>query len=291
MIPASNRLCIIAGMPRASTTFLYHTLARHPDIFVPSRKELEYFSLNSDRGSDWYLNFFKEKSASQVGFDISPLYFFDPGTPAAIRDYFEQPKVVLIIRDPAEFLVSFFKNRVAADGPGLEFDAYLDGYRYTKDGSSIDLAFRPGVFEECMRRFSENLGSGLLLVDFRLVGTEPLRVLRAIERFCGLAGHFDDDNFENVKVNASDQLNIRLVNRLMHQKWFADLVTALVPKKLIMAARYRLQTAGRPGRPQFDRDIESQRLEQADRLYAGDAKYIQDLFSDSPLRLGNGEPY
>ena len=53
-----SKICIVVGMPRAATTYLYQTLASHPDAFVPARKELEFYSINYARGNAWYESFF-----------------------------------------------------------------------------------------------------------------------------------------------------------------------------------------------------------------------------------------
>lgn len=286
-----NRICVIAGMPRASTTFLYHTLDKHPSCFMPARKELEYFSLNEGRGADWYYDFFADTNPAQVGFDISPMYFFAEGAPEKIKAFFTRPKVVLIVRDPAEFAMSFYRNRVAADGPGLEFEAFLSGYQYHKDDACIEMSIGPGVLMSRIEAFRNCLADDLLLIDFRLIQNAPVRALQAIERFCGIEAYFSDSNFDNVKVNASDQLNIKFINRLMHKKWFADTVAAVVPKKLIMAVRYRLQTAKRSGAAVVAPDVETRYAQETRAKLAQDAEYIDSLFSGSPLVLGSGQAF
>ena len=185
MNPSSTtqQICVVAGMPRASTTFLYHTLASHPSCFVPSRKELEYFSLNGSRGDDWYRSFFADANPADTALDISPLYFFSPGCAQRISEYFKRPRVVLILRNPAEFIVSFYNNRRAADGESLLFEEFLAGYEYQKDGEHMHLGFRPGLFRERILEFQSVLGDNLLLIDFRSIQEDPLAALQAIERF------------------------------------------------------------------------------------------------------------
>ncbi|MBN2757956.1 MAG: hypothetical protein JXR51_12320 [Bacteroidales bacterium] len=41
-------------MPRAGTTFMYHYLQKHPEVFLPYRKEIQYFDLNYSEGENWY---------------------------------------------------------------------------------------------------------------------------------------------------------------------------------------------------------------------------------------------
>ena len=35
---------VVVGAPKCGTTSLYHYLRQHPEVFLPSQKELHYFS-------------------------------------------------------------------------------------------------------------------------------------------------------------------------------------------------------------------------------------------------------
>lgn len=286
----AHRIVIVAGMPRAATTFLYHTLAKHPKAWVPPRKEVEYFSLNHYRGEDWYYSFFEGAAPDQVGFDISPIYFMEPDVPSRIHDFNPDAKVVLLIRDPVEFVLSFFANRRGATHEELSFSDFLSGHTYDKDGRTVEFDFDDGRIQETIERFRSTFGPNLLLCSYGTVREDPLPVLQAIESFAGLPAYFDSDNFENVRVNASDQRNIVWLNRLMHQKWFADLVVRLVPKRLILHARYWVQTRRNSGpeAPRMQGTEEDRAL--AERGLASDKLYVDELFRDSGLLLGTGEP-
>jgi len=82
-----NKIFIIPGMPRAGTTFLYHNLQLHPEIFVPYRKEVNYFTFDHKRGEKWYFSMFDEMTDNQIGADISPFYFMDDFAPERIKKY------------------------------------------------------------------------------------------------------------------------------------------------------------------------------------------------------------
>jgi hypothetical protein len=129
------------------------------------------------------------------------------------------------------------------------------------------------------------------MCSYELIRRDPLPVLRAIERFGGMPSHFEAGNFDNVRVNASDQRNIVWLNRLMHSKWFADLVVRLVPKWVILRARYWVQTRRHSDAPSGGSPGNEQDLALAEDRFAEDRRYIEDLFRESGLMLGNGEPF
>lgn len=284
---APCRIVIVAGMPRAATTFLYHTLANHPKAWIPPRKELEYFSVNAHRGSEWYYGFFEGAAADQVGFDISPIYFMVPETPDRIRSFDPDARVVLLVRDPVEFVLSFFANRQGASHGGLEFEDFLDGHMYSKDGQTVEFVFEDGRIQKTLERFREVFEDRLLLCSYDAIGEDPLPVLKAIEAFSGLPSYFTPDNFENVRVNASDQRNIVWLNWMMHQRWFADLVVRLIPRTLILKARYWVQTR-RTASGAIPDDTADRNRRYAEERLASDRAYVQELFRDRPMLLGNG---
>jgi hypothetical protein len=287
-----NDICIIAGMPRAATTFLYYTLPKHPSVYVPKRKETEFFSLNRYRGTDWYLDFFKDMQDGQIGFDISPMYFLDPESPRRIIDFDPNMKVILMVRHPAEWIVSFFKNRQAAEFKKLDFKKFLDGHEYEKDGRVLKLEFKNDAVKRSIGHYMDLMGRNLLLIHFKLFTDSPLSVLQAIEKFISIPHFFNDHNFENVKINASDQKSNKIINRLMHSKLFADLVVKIFPKNLIMSIRYRSQvsTAGKDKTP-FNNEENNQDLDLAKETLKNDITFISDLFRESLVLYGSGEAF
>lgn len=42
------------GPDRAGTTWLHRALARHPQVFVPTAKEVLFFDQHWERGLHWY---------------------------------------------------------------------------------------------------------------------------------------------------------------------------------------------------------------------------------------------
>ena len=101
---------IVAGMPRSATTYLYHMLQRHPQIFTPYIKEINYFVAKYDRGIDWYVELFKDAAPYQITFDVSPATFLDPEADQRIMQHFPQAKILVMVRDPLEWCLSFYSQ-------------------------------------------------------------------------------------------------------------------------------------------------------------------------------------
>ena len=287
-----NNISIIAGMPRAATTFLYHTLPKHPSIFVPSRKETDYFSVNYYRHIDWYLGFFREMPASHVGFDISPIYFMDQHSPERILKFNPNIKVSLIIRNPVEWILSFYKRFQAQTYKHLDFKLLLNGYTYKKDGKTLKLNFKNSSIKKTILKYADVFGDNLLLCDFGLFDENPLPILKAIETFVGIPSFFNKNNFKNVKLNPGDKQSLKFANILMQQKWFADLITNLFPKKVILLVRYKLQASTiKKNKFEIKRKPDDHKGKYAQEAFAEDLEFVSELFKTSQLLLGKGTPF
>ena len=108
---------IIAGFPKCGTTSLHHYLNEHPEIYMPTQKELHFFTYNilsklnngpKDRivkktqidSSEQYLGFYKNvKNETAVG-DASPSYINYPDQFQEIKEYLNDPKLIILLRDP-----------------------------------------------------------------------------------------------------------------------------------------------------------------------------------------------
>ena len=110
---------IIAGFPKCGTTSLHHYLDEHPEIYMPAQKELHFFTCNilsklnngpkdaivkqtQINSSEKYLNFYKSARNEIAIGDASPSYINYPSQFKKIKEYLNDPKVIIILRDPID---------------------------------------------------------------------------------------------------------------------------------------------------------------------------------------------
>src|SRR5690554_2260780 len=110
---------IIAGFPKCGSTALHYYLEDHPQIYMPKQKELHFFTnaiiskLNQGTGdkevkktqitnlNDYLKCFENVKTELAVG-DASPSYANYPEVLDEINKQLNNPKIVLLLRDPIQ---------------------------------------------------------------------------------------------------------------------------------------------------------------------------------------------
>ncbi len=109
--PAASPDIFIVGVMKGGTTVLHDYICTHPKIRAGSQKEIHYFSLFYHEGPEWYANHFKDVKPKFRTIDASPTYFDATNTaqlPRLIRGFTEDPRVILITRDPIQRAISQF---------------------------------------------------------------------------------------------------------------------------------------------------------------------------------------
>jgi len=96
---------LIGGAARSGTTFLYHLLDRHPNIFMakPVRPEPKFFSVDDvySRGIGYYAEtWFAEVSDASVAGEKSTSYLECPEAANRIARHLPKAKLIFILRDP-----------------------------------------------------------------------------------------------------------------------------------------------------------------------------------------------
>jgi hypothetical protein len=99
------------GTIRSGTTWWHYLISCHPDVArAPGRpKEVRYFNQFSHTcqrpDPQVYYEYFPRPQGKQCG-EWSPRYMFDPWTPPLLAQLAPQAKLLVLVRDPLERLIS-----------------------------------------------------------------------------------------------------------------------------------------------------------------------------------------
>lgn len=109
---------LIIGAQKCATTSLHLYLASYPEVWMSEEKELDFFGgpgwKNWERGLDWYEAQFP--TDAPIRGESSPSYTAHPfvaDVPERIRGLIPDCKMIYIVRDPVERLISHYMHVVA----------------------------------------------------------------------------------------------------------------------------------------------------------------------------------
>ncbi len=119
-----ENLFIIAGAQRSGTTFLYHILDAHPEIYMakPIKPEPKFFC-NSEEyclGKEYYINkYFSVSDQYRAYGEKSTSYMTTKDTPINIYRMFPKAKLIFLLRNPIERAISNYwfsvKNKLETE--------------------------------------------------------------------------------------------------------------------------------------------------------------------------------
>jgi hypothetical protein len=191
---------IVIGAMKAGTTSLHHYLSCHPEIAMTAEKEPTFFTAegNWTKGLDWYRGQFEANG--RLRGEASPDYTKFPrhaGVPARMHAILPNAKLIYLVRDPVERLVSH----------------YIDAYSFRRANAPLDRILREPEgrhYVACSKYFLQ-LEQYLPHYDFEqflVVATEDLaaqrqETLARIFRFLGVDDTFSSPEFDRVLYERS----------------------------------------------------------------------------------------
>jgi hypothetical protein len=279
-------------MPRAGTTYLYSTLAKHPQVHISYRKESHYFSVNYIKGSAWYESLYEGLKPEKLPADINPMYFLDPLSPERIAKTLNRPKVVLGVRNPIDFIISLYGNVITHGGNPPPINDWVNGFAWNLSDKAPPLEF--SLTERPIRRIISDwaniFGTDLLLYDFAYFETALFDVLQAIEKHVGLTPYLNESNADNTKINATGRRNFWLANRLIANPRFLETVYRFLPNRLICLVKInydRLAVRGTQPNQKESASVTIAEREMLEERFRLDMEFYHHLFSEYPIINGN----
>ena len=104
--------CFLIGAQKAGTSSFYNWLSQHPEINAPEEmKDTHFFSHEKYflKGTDWLESFYKSNVQKPVLLKGAVNYIYFPQIAAAIKNYNNQSKFILVLRDPVKRALSAYQ--------------------------------------------------------------------------------------------------------------------------------------------------------------------------------------
>jgi hypothetical protein len=150
MMPATLPNFVIIGAQKSGTTSLAYYLKAHPQVYMAPRKEVRYFDLNYDKGTQWYMEQFagSKKKHRAVG-EATPSYMSFEEVPARMAQVIPQARLIAILRDPVDRAYSHYWHNRSRGLQPLEFaDALAAEPEHIASEDPTDRRYRFHVYEK-----------------------------------------------------------------------------------------------------------------------------------------------
>jgi hypothetical protein len=106
---------VVIGAPKCGTTFFYHLLTQHPHVEPSAFKELHFFDLLFEEGTEWYRHCFfppQERDGRQtITGEGTPSYLFHPHAAERMAGVIPEARLIALLRNPVDRTYSAYHHR------------------------------------------------------------------------------------------------------------------------------------------------------------------------------------
>lgn len=186
---------LVIGAAKSGTTSLFNYLRYHPQIFVPTIKEPNFFGMDEHyaQGLEHYAKLFNEAKPSQLCGEASTDYSKWPKFPqtaARIAQTLPHVKLIYIMRNPIERAYSYYSHINRYQPVKETFEEYL-----CRTTEAIDASTYMLQIEQYLSFFPRESFLFLLTEDL----TQPTHTLKQVCRFLEI-----DDTIDMVQEHIAE---------------------------------------------------------------------------------------
>lgn len=214
----------IIGAPKCGTTAMAHYLSQHTDVFVSQPKEPHFFlsdfsdEMRQIKSLTHYESMFSSAKKAQAIGEASVWYLYSESACRHIYDYNPAAKIIVMIRNPVEMVVSLHSQKVFSRDESIE--DFSEAWALCEDrraGLNIPQKCREvkTLFYDRVAAYSEQLDrvykvfpkDQVLVINYDDFNADVRFVYKKVLQFIGLE---DDgkDSFEIINANKAERYSV-----------------------------------------------------------------------------------
>ena len=211
MTPLPNFVGI--GAQRAATTWLYHCLKEHPQVFVPEHKELHFFDTHFERGLEWYQEQFSAYTGQKAIGEITPNYLNAEEALPRLASTIPDAQLFVVLREPVQRAFSAYT---------LFYEDVYTGMSFQQACESSQYLINLGLYAEQIERvfqYYDRAQVKIFLYDE--VMHSPQRVLADLFTFLHIEDRFAPPSMDKIYNHVLFPRAQRLLNT-PYIRWLID---------------------------------------------------------------------
>jgi len=238
---------IIVGSAKSGTTSLYKYMNQHPDAFIPTVKEPNYFVNNHEMGTsviknkDDYTALFNCADETAIG-EASTAYLYFPETAQKIKNSIPNCKILAIIRNPVDRAFSMWGHQVRE---GLEKKSFDDAINEELRGiirksnqvtygfNYYELGFTSNLLLSYQQLFGKQ---NVLVLNYEDLSNAPDKLMKRVFQFLNIDDKFVGD--WSGKYNISGKPKYSILHNALNSKSIIK-KTILLPFKIFLTKNMR----------------------------------------------------
>jgi len=209
------------GAPRSGSTWVAKNLRAHPEIFMPTTKELHFFDKEYFKGIEYYQHYFRKADSARhkaIG-EATPAYFWRDYVSRRIKEHYPNIKLIAIIRDPIDRAYSHYWKLIGRNEKilrGMNFSEALKLEKIMRkmscdDDDAFAYVLAPGLIEA--GKYYDHLApyydqfpkNNILVLIYEELKQDPYGGFQTLYRFLGVDEEFESP-WASVQVNAASKM-------------------------------------------------------------------------------------
>lgn len=254
----------IAGTPKSGTTSLFHYLDEHPEVFMCSVKEPNYFSYDdiirqnlyySEKGfgnKEKYEALFKDVTSERAIGEASVSYLFYEKTPTKIKAVVPDAKIIIILRNPVDRGFSHYLMDTRLGYVNISFE---DIVHKRTEHPQLDLYYQQfvelGLYYQQVRRFLDTFGESQVKTFLNEDLKENIsKVIHSVYEFLDINSDFLSDIEK--QHNVYQKPRNALVRQIYSKKSIRRLARNIIPNSLVDTVKNSLLVKGKKPKLSFE---------------------------------------
>jgi hypothetical protein len=211
---------IIIGAKKCGTTSLYDYLTLHPEIAMSYKKELRFFSANWHRGLEWYERQFP--STGLIRGEATPDYArhpYIPNVPQRIKSMLPDVKLIYMVRDPIERVVSHHMERLAIFIERRPLEVLLRDPKMR-----LEYLCESRYYTQLMQYRAVFPASQILIVSLEDMKVDRRATLQRVFAFLGVDAEFWSESFQGVSNSSEVKRRLSPLGEILYPRWLHRLL-------------------------------------------------------------------